>query len=107
MDQVAQPCIQLTRVAHRFRERGQDFALEQLLPGLECLALDVTALEHQHVEHVVDDRRTRCEVLQRVERRVPIIVQCDDLAIDDRLVRHLGQTVDHSGIAVCEVVVVA
>ena len=79
-------------VADRLRELRQDLLLEQLAPRVERLAHDVAAGEDHDVEDVVDDRRRRrAVVLQRVERRPPVLVERDDLAVDHRLIRQLGE----------------
>ena len=99
--------IERTRIPDRLRQLRQDLLFEELAPFLEWLAHHVAAGEHHDVEHVVDDwsgRRT--VVLEGVERGTAVIVERDDLAVDDRVVRHLRESLHDARISPAKVVVV-
>ena len=75
--------------------------------GLTTTPTCQLAVEDHHVEDVINDGRSRCEVLQLIESRPALIVQGNDLAIDHGLGWHLRQSLHDGGVALGEVVVVA
>jgi hypothetical protein len=96
-----------SRVPHRLRQLREHLLFQELAPLLEGFAHHVATREHHDVEYVVDDRsRCRPVLLQGVERRTALFVECNHLTVDDRVVRHVGERIHDARVSDVEVVVV-
>src|SRR5690242_12398407 len=82
--------------------------VEQVSSLLQRLGHQITSRQHEHIEHVVQNRRTyRFVILQQIERGPAGVVQGNNLSIDNSFVRKGAKGSSNGRIFTVEVFVVS